>query len=75
MCGTYLESLTPKEYVGNKSDTFHPLFKGQECQKDQESGQIIEQRSSQVFSFSDSHFGNFKDLLLLIMWINKSKRA
>ena len=22
MCGTYLESLTPEEYVGNQSDTF-----------------------------------------------------
>ena len=55
MCGTYFESLTPKEYVGNQSDTFQPLFKGQEGQEDQESEHIMEQRSSLVFSFSDSH--------------------
>ena len=46
MCGTYLVSLTPKYYVGNQSDTFHPLFKGLEGQEDQESGHIMEQRSS-----------------------------
>ena len=55
MCGTYLECLPPKECVGNQSDTFHPLFKGQESQEDQESGHIMEHRSSRVFSYLDSH--------------------
>ena len=55
MCGTYLETLTPKEYVGNQSDTFHPLFNGQEGVLCRIYINIMEQRSSQVFSFLDSH--------------------
>ena len=56
MCGTYLEHLTPKEYVGNQSDTFNPLFKSQEGQEYQKSGHILEQRSLQVFSFQTHTF-------------------
>ena len=68
MCGTYLESLTPKEYVGNQYDTFHPLFKGQEGQEAQIKWTYYgTKKFTSIQFFRLTHFGNFNDLLLSMM--------